>query len=278
MQFSGKYCINVWLLRIFTAVVLFSVFFNSHAQRFFRPEIRETLSSGFYVKTHFLQFKDDTFSPLRYNGPSGEVRYLSVRYPSGFRSSLSLGMQAGYFENRFSFNGWQLNPRFSFTFAAKLEGASGRGVRTFIGPAVTGNSRITLYKDEDPDHIYWFTSYSMDLFFVTEIELERDRMLFLEIRAPLAAMVSRTAQNNTQSYHIMETGEIIKRIHRDISFYTVDNLQSVNLKLMVDLSRTNRGSVTLGYEADFTSFSGSAPVLYFNNGILLRVMFDSHIR
>ncbi len=265
-------------LRIFAVAVMFLLFIPSSAQRMYRPEIRETVSSGFYVKTHFLQFKDDLFSPLRYNGPSGEVNFLSIRYPSDFRSSLSLGVQAGYFENRFSLNGWQLSPRFCFTYAAKLQGASGRGVNTFLGPALSGNSRISFYTDEDPDHFYWLTTYSIDLFFVTEIELERDRILFLEIRAPLASMLSRPRQNNSPSYHIMETREIIKRIHRNISFYTVDNLQSVNLKLMVDLSRSNRGSVTLGYEADFTRFSGSSPVMYFNNGILLRVMFDSHLR
>ncbi len=282
MNFFRKYSCNIlkWEhLYYFVTIVILLLFVQPcYSQRFYRPEIRETLSTGFYVKTHLLQQKDDAFSPLRYNGPSGELNLITIKYPGNFRRSLELGMQAGYIENRFKLSGWHVNPRLSFSYSVKVDGLSGRDSWVYAGPAISGNTSITFFSDEDPHHIYWFTCYSLDLFFVAGFEVDRSRMLFLEAGIPLAAVVSRPGPQNSSSYHIMEMGEILRRVHSNARFTTVDEFQSANLKLMVDLTRTNRGSVTLGYEMLFLRYSGEVPATYFNNGAFLRVMFDSHIR
>lgn len=269
---NGK-SIHFCLLFLFLLLTTIS----ASAQRKYRPGIRETVSSGFFLKTHLVQLKEGVFSPLRYHGPSAEINYVTLRYPGDFRRSLEIGAQSGYLINRLELGGWHLAPHLSMSYSYNIEGASSGDLNTFLGARLSGNSRMVFFTGEDPHHLYWVTAYTLGLICVADIELTRDRMMFFEISIPLAGAVSRPPGGERSSYQVMERGSIIKRLHEDPVFSTFDNLQAANIKLMVDISRTNRGSLTLGYEADFLRFAGPEPVTYLNNGLFLRVFFDSHI-
>ncbi|MFO7924546.1 MAG: hypothetical protein R6U58_12735 [Bacteroidales bacterium] len=241
-----------------------------------QPSFRsyETRSSGFSLNLHWMQFGDKYFSPLRYNGPGGEINILSVRNYGDIRRHLRLGAKTDYMWNSLDFNAVYIQPVLGGGLSWVVNDLSTKNAFSYIGANLSGTSRFYRFLNEDPDHIYWATSYTLDLYYLFDIEFNKDRKAVIELTMPVAGIVSRPAPESHYTFQLPGFGEYVKRLHENIGFATFNNMQAANLRLITDLSRTRRYSVSMGYEMDFARFSDPRPVIFLSNSLLVRFYFD----
>lgn len=241
-----------------------------------RPTFRsyETRSAGLALNFHWMQMNDAFFSPLRYDGPGGELKILSSRNYGNIRRHLSLGAKADYLWNSLDFYALYLQPKLavglSWPVAALLTDRS----FSYLGGTATATSRMYSFRNEDPDHLYWSTSYTLDFYYLLDVELESGKKVFLELNLPLAGMVSRPSEESHYSFQMPGFGEYMKRLHENIGFATLNRMQALNICLTMDLSRSRRRSVSIGYEMDFARITKPGPVIYFTNSLFIRMFLD----
>ena len=256
-------------------IILLSLFVFPDAGS--QPSFRtyETRSAGISMNLHWMQFVDNHFSPLRYNGPGGSLSIHSARHYGDIRRYLVLGAKADYMWNNLGFNAVYLKPELSGGLALKVNDLSTDISLSYIGGAITATSRLYRFENEDPGHIYWATSYTLDLHYFLDVEIERGKKVLAELNIPLAGAVSRPPEENYSSYQLPGFAEHMRTIHQGTGFATFDRMQAVNLKLLMDIRRTRRNSLSLGYELDFARFSKPEPVIFFSNSLFLRFIIDA---
>jgi hypothetical protein len=258
----------IWFVLL--SLMLFSgVYSQSPAWKGF-----DTRSAGVSLNLHWMQLNDAHFSPLPYNGPGAELNIVSVRHYSDVRRHLTLGAKADYLWNSHGFKSLYIQPEFRFGFTFLVNGLSADNALSFLGGGINATSRIYRFLSEQPDHIFWATSYTLEFNYILDIEINNDRKAFLELNLPVAGMVSRPGEESHYSYQLPGIGEYMKRLHENPGFATWDQMQAINLQLLMDLSRSRRKSVNIGYELDFARFSEPAPAIYFTNSIFLRIFLD----
>jgi hypothetical protein len=238
----------------------------------------DTRSAGISLNLHWMQLNDNYFSPLSYNGPGIELNIVSVRHYGGVRRRhLDIGARADYLWNSYGFNSYFIQPGFSWGMTYLCNGLSGDNAISFIGGGLNATSRIYKFINEEPDHIFWATSYMLEFNYILDFEINNDRKAFLEIKVPLAGLVSRPGLNNHYSYQLPGIDEYLKRLHENIGFATLNSFQSLNFQALVDLSRSRRKSVNIGYELDFTRFTGPSDAVYFTNSLFMKVFLDAFV-
>lgn len=256
-----------WIVFIF--LILFTDAYSQPAWKKF-----DTKSSGLTLRMNWMQLNDTHFSPLRYNGPGGELNILSVRYYGDLRRYLNLGAKAGYLWNNNGFHSLYLQPDIGAGLTFLVDDLSSGDALSFLGGGINATSGIYSFLNEDPDHIHWATSYFLEFHYVLDVEMSVDRKAFLELKIPLAGMISRPSADDLYTFQLPGFGEYMKRIHKDAGFATWDKMQALNMQVLMDISRSRRSSVSLGYELDFARFSEPAPAVYFTNSLFLRIFFD----
>jgi hypothetical protein len=234
----------------------------------------DTRSAGISLNLHWMQLNDAHFSPLLYNGPGSELKIISVRTYGELRRNFSLGAKADYLRNRYGFNSYHIKPEFRGGLGFKFNDLSTRNATSYLGGEINATSRLYRFVNEDPDHIYWATSYTLEFNYTLDIDMSDDRKAFFEIKFPVGGMVSRPYENNYNSFQLPGFNEYMKRLHENFHFATWDQMQALNMQLLYDLSRTRRSSVTLGYELDFARFSRPSPAMYFTNSLFIRIFYD----
>jgi hypothetical protein len=229
-------------------------------------------SSGISLNLHWMQLNDAHFSPLLYNGPGSELKIISVRTYGDKRRHFALGAKADYLWNRYGLNSYHIKPEFRGGLGFKIRDT--RNITTYAGGEVNASSRLYRFVNEDPDHLYWATSYTLEFNYILDADIDDDRKASLEIRFPLAGMVSRPSDDNYYSFQLPGFNEYMRRLHENFHFATWNRMQAVNMQMLVDLSRTRRSSVTLGYQLDFARFSEPSPAMYFTNSLFIRIFYD----
>lgn len=227
-------------------------------------------TTGAAFNAQWFQLADRQFSPLRYNGPGGTFRIFSVIDQSYMRRHFSLGAGGDYVWNRLDFEALYLQPEITAGVTFPVDGLSTDFGVSYAGGNMTATSRIYRFINEDPDHIYWTTSYSLDFHYIFDYEIERDKKVIAVLNIPLAGAVSRSPVDRHYTFQFPGFGQYVKKIHENIGFMTVDRMQAANLKITYDLSRSRRRSLCIGYEADFARFTHPEPVIFFSNSIFLR--------
>ncbi len=234
----------------------------------------DTRSSGISLSLHWMQLNDMHFSPLRYNGPGGELKIVSIRSYDEIRRYFSVGGRADYLWNSLGFNSIYVQPEFVFGLTRRIEGLSGEKAFSYLGGGINATSRIYRFLNEDPDHIYWATSYMTELHYIYDIAIGDNRKALVELKLPLAGIISRPAVGNHYNYQLPGFVEYAKRLHENPQFATWYNMQGANLLLLAELSSSRRSSVSVGYELDFARFSEPAPAIYFFNSVFIRIFYD----
>ncbi len=237
----------------------------------------ETRTSGLSLNFHWMQLSDASFSPLRYNGPGVDLKILSVRSYSNLRRHLHLGAKVDYLWNRLDFNAYYFQPRMGWGLTVMVPELSSDNGLSYLGGNISATSRMYRFVNENPDHIYWATSYTVDFQYFFDLEIDRDRKIFMELNIPLAGMVSRPSADNHYTYQLPGFGEYLKRLHENAGFATLNKMQSANLKFIMDLSNNRRQSLSLGYEIDFSRFTEPEPVSYLSNSLFLRFYFNAFV-
>lgn len=234
----------------------------------------DTRSAGISLNLHWMQLNDAHFSPLRYNGPGSELKIISIRTYGDLRRSLSLGVKADYLWNSLGFNSYHVKPDLRGGLGFKISDLSTRNATTYMGGEINGTTRLYRFINEDPDHIYWATSYTLGFNYILDLDLSNDRKAFFELRLPVGGMISRPSEDNYYSFQLPGFNEYMKRLHENFRFATWNQMQALDMQLLVDLSRTRRSSVTLGYQLDFARFSRPSPSMYFTNSLFIRIFYD----
>ncbi len=260
----------VWLI-----LLIVFCFSDTYANHPFRSP--ETRNSGLSLNFQWMQLSDTYFSPLRYDGPGVNLKILSVRTYRNFRRHLHLGVKGDYLRNRLDFNAWYVQPRFGWGLTVIVPELSFDNALSYVGGNISATSRIYRFVNENPDLIYWATSYTLDFQYFFDVEINRERKIFLELNIPLAGMISRPSANNHYTYQLPGFGEHLKRLHENAGFATLDKMQSANLKLIMDLSNNRRQTLSLGYEVDFSRFNEPEPVSFLSNSLFLRFYFNAFV-
>lgn len=234
----------------------------------------DTKSSGLALQMNWMQLSDNHFSPLRYNGPGTELNILSVRYYGDMRRYFNLGAKAGYLWNNNGFNSMCLQPEVGAGLTFLADNLSSANALSFLGGGINATSRIYRFLNEDPDHIHWATSYALEFHYILDVEISENRKALMEIKLPVAGMISRPSADDYYTFQLPGFSEHMKRIHKDSGFATWDKMQALNMQVVMDLSRSRRSSVSLGYELDLARFTEPSPAVYFTNSLFLRIFFD----
>ena len=258
-----------YIIFIFAGLLFSGAYSQSPAWKTF-----DTRSAGLSVNIHWMQLNDAHFSPLRYDGPGGELKIQSVRYYGDVRRHFAIGAKADYLQNRQGFNSFFIQPEFRGGLGFKINDLSTGNAVTYLGGEINATSRMYRFVNEEPDHLYWATSYTAEFSYIMDVDIGIERKAFLELRLPLAGMVSRPMEENYYSYQLPGFNEYIKRLHENFHFATWNRMQAVNLQMLMDISRTRRNSVTLGYELDFARFLNPTQAMYFTNSLFVRIFFD----
>ncbi len=261
---------------LFTLSLILLVFQQAASQPHFgppRPNIGSPIdrSAGASFNMQWFQLADRQFSPLRYNGPGGTFRIFSVADRRYLRRHLSFGASGDYLWNRLEFEALYIQPEITAGVTVPVDGLSTELGISHVGGNITATSRLYRFINEDPAHIHWTTSYSIDFHYRFDYEIDRDKKVIAVLNVPLAGAVSRTPSDRHYTFQFPGFGQYLRRIHEDIRFMTVDRMQAANLKVTYDLSRSRRRSLCIGYEADFARFAHPEPVIYFSNSIFLRI-------
>jgi hypothetical protein len=264
-------------LRLYLWCILLLVcgYTSAYAKQPFRSV--ETRSSGISVNLNWMQMADASFSPLRYEGPGIDFKILSAKSYGNRRRHLYLGAQVDYLRNRLDFQAHYIQPGLGWGLTFLVPDLSSDDALSYMGGTISARTRIYRFVNEDPDHIYWSTSYTLDFHYFFDLEINRDRKVFAELNLPLAGLLSRPAAEIGYTFQLPGFGEHMKRIHENFGFATLNSMQSANLKLIVDLKRTRIRSLSVGYEVDFTRFTKPEPVIYLSNSLLLRMYFDAFV-
>ena len=238
-----------------------------------RPNVSSPIdrSAGVALNMQWFQLADRQFSPLRYNGPGATFRIFSVADRGYLRRHMSFGASGDYLRNRLGFEALYIQPQITGGVTFPVDGLSTDMGISYAGGNITATSRLYRFINEDPAHVHWTTSYSIDFHYIFDHEIDRDKKVIVVLNIPLAGAVSRTPVDRHYTFQFPGFGQHLKRIHEDIGFMTVDRMQAANLKITYDLSRSRRRSVCIGYEADFARFTHPEPVIYFSNSIFLRI-------
>jgi hypothetical protein len=262
-------------MKSFLLLLLSGVLFLSNT--YSRPTFRksyEIRSAGVVMNMHWLQLNDTRFSPLKYNGPGGEFNLMSVKGIDNKRRHFSLGARADYLWNSLEFNAIYLQPKFMGGLTFLVNDLSTENSLSYIGGNFSASSRMYRFINEDPDHLYWATSYTLDFHYVFDMGIGEYKRAMIELNLPIAGAASRPSEENLYTYQLPGFGEYMKRLHQNLGFATWNTMQAVNVRLLMDLSRTRKSSVSLGYEFDFARFSRPEPVIYLSNSLFIRLFFD----
>ncbi len=263
-------------MKLYILIILIGVLFMSEAysQPPFRKSL-ETRSAGLVLNMHWLQLNDAQFSPLNYSGPGGEIMISSVRSYDNIRRHLNIGASGDYIQNSLGFNAVYLRPEIVVGVTYLVNDLSTENSLSYFGGSFSATSRMYRFLNEDPDHLYWATSYTVDFHYFFDMEVGEKRRGLFELRFPIAGVSSRPSDDNHYSFQLPGFGEYMKRLHENIGFSTWNTMQAVNATLLIDLSRTRKRSFSLGYELDFARFTKPEPVIYLSNSLFLRLFIDS---
>jgi hypothetical protein len=227
------------------------------------------------MNLHWLQLNDISFSPLKYHGPGGELNIVSVKDYENKRRHFSLGGRGDYLSNSMDFNVLFLQPKFTGGVTYLADKLSTENSLSYIGGSITATSRMYRFINEDPAHLYWATSYTLDFHYFFDMGIGDIKRAWFELKFPIAGIASRPSEENHYSFQLPGFAEYMKRLHENIGFATWNSMQAVNASILLDLSRSRRGSVSLGYELDFARFARPEPVIYLSNSLFIRMFFDA---
>ncbi len=230
-------------------------------------------TAGAAFNMHWMQFTDSGFSPLRYNGPGGTFRIFSVVDRGHLRRHFAIGGKADYLWNRLGFDSWYLQPEIGGGLTFPVDALSTDQGISHAGGNISATYRVYRFMNEDPGHIYWTTSYTLDFHYIFDYEFDRDKNFVAVLNIPLAGAVSRPAEERNQTFQFPGFSQYFMRIHENTGFVTLDKMQAANIRLSYDITRSRRRSFSIGYEVDFARFAHPEPVMYFSNSLFFRLNF-----
>jgi hypothetical protein len=268
---KGTGCMKLYILILLAGLMFVS---ETHAQPPFRKSL-ETRSAGLVINFHWLQLNDAQFSPLNYSGPGGEIKISSVRRYDNIRRHFSIGASGDYLQNSLGFNAVYLRPEIVAGVTYLVNDLSTENSLSYIGGSFSATSRMYKFLNENPDHLYWATTYTLDFHYFFDIEVSEKRRALFELRFPVAGVASRPSEDDHYSFQLPGFGAYMKRLHENIGFSTWNTMQAVNTTIIIDLSRTRKRSFSIGYELDVARFTKPEPVIYLSNSLFLRLFIDS---
>ena len=262
-------------MKLYLLIILSGFLFLSevHSQQAFKKSL-ETRSAGLFMNFHWLQMNDAGFSPLKYSGPGGEIKLSSVRSYDNIRRHFSIGASGDYIQNNLNFYAYYLKPELTGGLTFLADNISTENSLSYVGASFSATSRMYRFINEDPDHLYWATSYTLDFQYFFDMEVGKTRRALFELNIPVVGLASRPTAESHYSFQMPGFYEYLKRLHENPGFVTWNTMQAVNVSLVMDLSRTRKRSLSLGYELDFARFLKPEPAVYLSNSLFLRVYFD----
>lgn len=266
---------NISVMKLYLLIILSGFLFLSevNSQQTFKKSL-ETRSAGIFINFHWLQMNDARFSPLKYSGPGMEIKFSSVRSYDNIRRHFSFGAGGDYIQNKPGFDAYYLKPAITGGVTFLADNISTESSLSYVGGSISATSRMYRFINEDPDHLYWATSYTLDFHYFFDMEVGERRRALFELNFPVAGLASRPAAENHYTFQLPGFYEYMKRLHENPGFVTWNTMQAVNVSLVMDLLRNRKRSLSLGYELDFARFSKPEPVIYLSNSLFLRMYFD----
>lgn len=266
-----KYFIAAFFISLSASFFYPNSVFGQQRIRFKAFEVR---SSGIQFKGDFFQLKDRLISPLAYSGAGGQIDYFWSMEGEVARNYFNIGLNLDFGRNRFSLDAIYFQPEIIVSHTRITDMAYSDKQQILMGFAVSAKPRLYKFIHEDADHLYWMNSYTLDFHWILEQEIGKTTKLWVELQVPLVGVVFRPEQEIFNSVQLTSLWEIIKSSHSGVNFASLHNFQSATLRAYYDLAADERGALSVGYEADFVTFSRPVRAYVLTHSLTLRFMFN----
>lgn len=247
---------------------------NLAGQQRIRFKAYEVRASGLNIKGDFFQLKERLISPLTYSGTGLQADYFMMKEGEFSRNYFHLGLNVDYASNRFGLDVIFVQPEFVLSHTWITHLAYNDKQKILIGGAFSAKPRAYKFLNENNEHIHWMTSYTLDLHYILEQELDRERKFWLEVQIPLLGVMFRPDAESFYSVQLPGIWEMTKRLHTNPEFASLHNFQSICFKAFIDLYAGERGAFSVGYETDFASFSKPVRASVITHSLTMRLMFN----
>ncbi len=270
-------------MRFFLAPFVFIICYlvfpanNLFGQQRIRFKSFEVRSTGLHIKGNFFQLKENLISPLTYSGKGGQIDFFRLMEGEFGRNYFNFGLNLNYARNRFGLNVIYFKPEITVSHTRITGLAYNDKQNILIGLAISAKPRTYRFLDENNSHLNWVNSYTVDLHYILEQEIDNWRKFWIELQIPLVGVVFRPERDIFYSFQLPEAREIFKKIHSNPKFASLHNLQSATFKAFIDLSAGKTGALSIGYEADFATFFRPVRASVLSHSFTLRIMFNRFV-
>jgi hypothetical protein len=187
---------------------------------------------GFTLGVSLYEVRDETLNGLRHRGPSISAGLFREGISEKAAHRLELSFAFAPLADRYSPDRSSLlfQPSFDFRYARKAVQLS-EDFSLFLGGTTGWNSRFSFYENWDQAHAYWLTSSYLGLAAGLLRPLDNGGALFLEMDAPLLAVVSRPPERFEYKEFNPDLGWVLKEIHSDPRLTSIHEHTSVTATL-----------------------------------------------
>ena len=276
--FLGRKFLNK--MRYFIAsllLIFFASFYqgsNLSGQQRIRFKAYEVRATGLTIKGDLFQLKERLISPIAYTGTGLQLDIFRLMEGEYGRNYFNLGLNVDYAKNSLGLNVIYFQPEFVISHTRMTHMAYNDKQKILLGMAFSAKPRAYKFLKEDDNHLYWITSYTLDLHYILEQEIDRERKFWVEFQIPLVGVVFRPERDMFYTVQLPTAWEVTKRLHTNPTFASLHNMQSATLKAFIDLYAGERGALSVGYEADFFSFSKPVRASVLTHSFTIRLMFN----
>jgi hypothetical protein len=218
--------------------------------------------------------RDENFNDTRYAAGLGHLGLHYTRVGAQNRHEVALAGGAGVGQNRYDRSVLFIDLRLRYAFQHDL--TLGR-VRFALGGVAAGGPTLYQFREEDADHINWWTIYDAAIRGAVHWDPNdrrgRQHRLEASLELPVVGVVSRPPESVTHNNDKPSFGYLFARAHRKPRAASWHNVQSVRPAIRWSFRITDLIEQHVSYSADFTRVAFPNPVVAWTHVLSYRIDF-----
>jgi len=211
-------------------VIILSILSCTGTSRSQGLQPRDSKDVGLAIGVVEYQVRDRVLNNLRHRGTLVSGSFFRIRTRTFSQTRFDFDLTFSKLASRFDpdRSTFASSLAFSYSYARSVPLAS-HAYRVYLGGVAGLESHLTFYENWDDSHFYWLTSYFIGLRGSLTISISDTRSVFVNIAAPMLALVSRPESRILYKTVSRDAGWILSKLHDGMRLTTVHEHQAVDV-------------------------------------------------
>lgn len=203
-----------------------------------------------------LQIQEGNINPLIHNSQAFLIGYKFFPDLDGY-NTMELATYLQRPRTRLEGSASSFHFQFHLAYNKLWKSAYSTNWYGFLGPSLALDYTIGFYPQWDESHLHWANNLSVDLKYILGYILNNGKHLKMDVRLPVAALISRSASHTRDKIDDFSGAGIISNLHSNIEFGSINKYLAIELIPEYQFYRSDSFIISGAYTFNYTQITSS---------------------